>query len=81
MKNTGIVRKVDELGRVVLPVELRQLMGIERETRLEIRREGQTVVIKKLEDYCVFCGNTRKLTTYKAKKICAECLTLLPQEL
>ncbi len=80
MKNTGIVRKVDELGRVVLPVELRQTMGIETDTQLDVRREGQTIVIKKVEAVCVFCQSTGKLTEYKGKRICAECLRLLQQE-
>ncbi len=81
MRKTGIVRKVDELGRVVLPVELRQTMGIETETRLEVHREEQTIVIKKVEAACVFCGGTGKHIEYKGKRICAECLRLLQQEL
>ena len=80
MRKTGIVRKVDELGRVVLPVELRQTMGIETDTQLSVRRDGQTIVIKKVEVLCVFCGNKGKLKEYKGKKICAECLRLLRQE-
>lgn len=81
MRKTGIVRKVDELGRVVLPVELRQTMGIETDTRLDIRREEQTIVIKKVQAACVFCGSLGKHTEYKGKRICAECLRLLRQEL
>jgi len=80
MRKTGIVRKVDELGRVVLPVELRQTMGIETDTQLNVRRDGQTIVIQKVEVMCVFCGNKGKLKVHKGKKICAECLRLLRQE-
>lgn len=81
MKKTGIIRKVDELGRVVLPVELRQSMGIDSETRLEIRRQGQDIEIRKVESRCAFCDSSSRLMTYRDKKICADCLRLLQQEL
>ena len=57
MKSTGIVRKVDELGRIVLPIELRRTMGIEVKDALEIYVDGDHIVLKKYEPSCVFCGN------------------------
>ncbi len=80
MKKTGIIRKVDELGRVVLPVELRQSMGIDNETRLEIRRDGLNIEIRKVQTNCVFCDSSSRLMTYKDKRICADCLRILQQD-
>ena len=57
MKSTGIVRKVDELGRIVLPIELRRTMGIDVKDALEIYVEGDTIMLRKYEPSCVFCGN------------------------
>ena len=59
MKSTGIVRKVDELGRIVLPIELRRTMGIEVKDALEIYVDGDHIVLKKYEPSCVFCGNAK----------------------
>ena len=77
MKNTGIVRKVDELGRVVLPKELRDVMGIEERTPLEIFTEEDTIILKKHETACTFCGGTEDLTVFRGKQICSVCLGLL----
>ena len=74
MKSTGIVRKVDELGRVVIPKELRRVLGIQDgQTSLEIFSEGDYVVIKKYENGCVLCGEpgVRKLD---GKLLCADCI-------
>ena len=61
MKSTGIVRKVDELGRIVLPIELRRTMGIEVKDALEIYVDGDHIVLKKYEPSCVFCGNAKDI--------------------
>lgn len=74
MKATGIVRKVDELGRIVLPIELRRNLGIEDGDSLEIYMEGDKVVLKKHENACLFCGTDRNLVTYKGKVICDGCI-------
>lgn len=74
MKSTGIVRKVDELGRVVIPVELRRTMGIEIKDALEIYVEGEHIIFKKYEPACIFCDNARDVIHYKGKTICKECL-------
>lgn len=77
MKSTGIVRKVDELGRVVLPIELRRSLNIEEKDALEIYVDGNTVILKKYEPDCIFCGNARDVVNYKGKNICPECLAEL----
>ena len=59
MKSTGIVRKVDELGRIVLPIELRRTLDIAEKDALEIYVDGNSVVLKKYQPACVFCGDSR----------------------
>lgn len=74
MKSTGIVRKVDELGRVVLPIELRRTLNIAEKDALEIFVDGQNIILKKYEPACIFCGNAKDVTIHKNKNICSECL-------
>ncbi|MBU3208562.1 AbrB/MazE/SpoVT family DNA-binding domain-containing protein [Clostridium algidicarnis] len=75
MKSTGIVRKVDQLGRLVLPKELRKVLSIkDNETPLEIYTEGETIILKKYEPACVFCGEAREVINFKGKNICRSCL-------
>ncbi|KAF5077336.1 AbrB/MazE/SpoVT family DNA-binding domain-containing protein [Anaerotignum sp.] len=69
MKSTGIVRKVDELGRVVLPIELRRNMGIEIKDSLEIFVEEDSIVLKKYEPADIFSGSMEDLIEYKGKKV------------
>lgn len=73
MKGTGIIRKVDELGRIVLPIELRRTLGIEVKDSLEIFVEGQNIILKKHAPNCIFCGSTRSLTEFKGKRVCRSC--------
>lgn len=73
MKSTGIVRKVDELGRIVLPIELRRTLNIELKDPVEIYVDGQSIVLRKHEPTCVFCGGTKKVVAFKGKNICADC--------
>ncbi|QSX07558.1 AbrB/MazE/SpoVT family DNA-binding domain-containing protein [Alkalibacter rhizosphaerae] len=75
MKSTGIVRKVDELGRIVIPIELRRTLDINIKDSLEIFVDGSYVVLKKYEPACIFCGNAKDVINYKGKNICPECLT------
>ena len=77
MKATGIVRKVDELGRIVLPVELRKNLGIESKDAVEIFVDGNTIVLKKYEPSCIFCGNADELVKIKDKNICKDCIKSL----
>lgn len=74
MKSTGIVRKVDELGRIVIPIELRRTLDIEIKDALEIYVDRDQIILKKYEPACLFCGNARDVQNYKGKNICQECL-------
>ena len=74
MKSTGIVRKVDELGGIVLPSELRKSLGIEVKDSLEIYTSGDSVILKKYLPACVFCGEANDIITFKGKNICKNCL-------
>ena len=77
MKSTGIVRKVDELGRIVLPVEIRRVLNIEVKDPIEIFLDDDTIVLKKYESSCIFCGNIKENIIYKNKHICKDCLNKL----
>ena len=81
MKTTGIVRKVDELGRVVLPVELRRVLGIAERDELEISMEGDRIVMKKYASTCVFCGSDTELVDYRDKCVCENCIRELKSDL
>lgn len=74
MKSTGIVRKVDELGRIVIPKELRRTMAINESDPMEIYTEGDQVILKKYEPTCIFCGEGKDVINYKGKNICTSCL-------
>ena len=74
MKAIGIVRKVDELGRIVLPIELRRTLDIEVKDALEIYVDGAQIILKKYEPACIFCGNAKDVTNFKGKNICRDCL-------
>ncbi|MBQ3226297.1 MAG: AbrB/MazE/SpoVT family DNA-binding domain-containing protein [Clostridia bacterium] len=74
MKSTGIVRKVDELGRVVLPIELRRTLDISEKDALEIYVDGSSIILKKYEPSCIFCGNAKDVLIFKGKNICPDCL-------
>lgn len=69
MKSTGIVRKVDELGRVVLPIELRRNLDINEKDALEIFVDDEKIILKKYEPADIFSGSMDDLIDYKGKKI------------
>lgn len=77
MKSTGIVRKVDELGRIVLPIELRRTLDIEVKDSLEIYVDGSQIILKKYEPACIFCGNAKDIISYKGKNVCRSCMSEL----
>lgn len=79
MKATGIIRKVDELGRIVLPIELRRTLDIAERDELEIHLDGDKIVLCKHEPYCVFCGSSRRLTNYHGKMVCQDCIRNLSE--
>ncbi|MGI6434023.1 MAG: AbrB/MazE/SpoVT family DNA-binding domain-containing protein [Syntrophomonadaceae bacterium] len=80
MKSTGVVRKVDELGRIVIPIELRRTMGIEEKDALEIYVDNEKIILKKYEPACIFCGNAEEVANYKGKNLCRACLTELSKQ-
>lgn len=73
MKSTGIVRRVDELGRVVIPIELRNKFGITEKDPMEIYVDGSSIILKKYEPNCIFCGSSKKLIDYQGRLICEKC--------
>lgn len=73
MKATGIVRRVDELGRVVIPIEIRNKFDIFERDQIEILVDGSSIILKKFEPNCIFCGNTENLLKYKDKMVCEKC--------
>ena len=79
MKSTGMVRKIDELGRIVLPSEIRQSMGIQVRDALEIFTDENRIVLQKYNPGCTFCGNVDHVTYYKDKRICRYCVEQLKQ--
>lgn len=74
MKSTGIVRKVDELGRIVIPIELRRTLDIAEKDSLEIYVSENTIILKKYEPACIFCGTAKDVVVLKGKNVCPVCV-------
>ena len=79
MKSTGIIRRVDELGRVVIPIEIRNKFQIAEKDPIEIYVEGSSIILKKFEPNCIFCGSTKDLVEYKDRLVCSKCAENLCQ--
>lgn len=77
MKATGVVRKLDELGRVVMPVELRRVLGIQVKDPIEIYVDGEHIILKKYAPTCTFCGEVKNTRDYKGKTVCESCISEL----
>ena len=77
MKSTGIVRKIDRLGRIVLPMELRNTLDIQENDPLEIYVDGSAIVLRKYIPACVFCNHTEDVIVYNGKNICKACIEKL----
>ena len=73
MKSTGVVRKIDELGRIVLPSELRRVFGIHEGDELEISVDGERVILQKRQDQCLFCGADAPALEFKDRRVCESC--------
>ncbi len=73
MKSTGVVRKIDELGRIVLPSELRRVFGIHEGDELEISVNGDQVILQKRQDLCLFCGAENPSIEYRERRVCEKC--------
>ena len=74
MKATGITRKIDELGRVVLPIELRRTLDICEKDSLEIYTDSDMIILKKYQPACVFCGKQKGVVSFKGKNVCSDCI-------
>lgn len=77
MKATGIVRQVDDLGRFVIPKEIRKTLNVNCGDPLEIFTEGDRIILKKYAPACIFCGEFEGITTFKGKLICPQCIASL----
>lgn len=80
MKSTGVVRKIDELGRIVLPISIRQNMDINEKDALEIFTEGDKIILQKYQPSCIFCTNADNVVYYNGKRICTECLEKIKEQ-
>lgn len=74
MKSTGIVRPIDEVGRIVIPIEIRNTLDIQSRDKVEIFIDDDKIILKKYEPACIFCGNASDVKFYKGKLICKDCL-------
>lgn len=81
MKATGIVRKLDELGRIVLPIEMRRTFGLAEKDAIEIYVEGDCIILKKHQPNCALCGEGKNLVEYKGKLICKHCCKSLAEKI
>lgn len=80
MKSTGVVRKIDELGRIVLPSELRRVFGIREGDELEISVNGEQIILQKRLDLCLFCGAEQPAIEFKGRRVCDSCVAQLGQQ-
>jgi len=80
MKSTGIVRRVDELGRIVLPIELRRTLDIAERDSLEIFVDGASIVLRKYQSSCIFCESVKDVVSFKGKNVCPKCIKALQEE-
>ncbi len=81
MKSTGIVRKVDELGRIVLPIEMRRTLDIAEKDALEIYVDGDNIILRKYQPTCIFCDNAKGVISFKGKNVCPDCISKLRSKL
>ena len=80
MKSTGMVRKVDELGRIVLPAEIRQNMDIQVKDAIEIFTDGDSIILQKYQPSCIFCSNVDDVIYFKDKRVCKSCIKALKRK-
>jgi len=81
MKSTGIVRKVDELGRIVLPIELRRTLDIAEKDSLEIYVEEDSIILRKYQNSCIFCDNAKDVVNFKGKNVCLDCIKAMTEKI
>ncbi len=81
MKSTGIVRKVDELGRIVLPIELRRTLDIAEKDSMEIYIEGDAIILRKYQPACIFCDSAKDIVSYRGKRtVRSDCIRMLEEK-
>ena len=80
MKSTGVVRKVDELGRIVLPIEIRKILDINQKDAVEIFTDNDKIVLQKYQPACIFCSNADDVVYFNGKRICRECLNKMKEQ-
>ena len=81
MKSTGVVRKVDELGRIVLPKELRTVLNINEKDSIEIFTDNDKIILQKYQPACTFCNNVNNIIYFSGKRVCADCIEKLKAQL
>jgi len=81
MKSTGVVRKVDELGRIVLPKELRTVLNINEKDSIEIFTDNDKIILQKYQPACTFCSNVNNIIYFSGKRVCADCIEKLKAQL
>jgi len=81
MKSTGIVRKVDELGRIVLPIEIRNVLDIKTKDALEIFTDNDRIVLQKYVPACIFCNDTENVIYFNGKRVCKQCIEQLKEQI
>ena len=81
MKSTGIVRKVDELGRIVLPIELRRTLDIAEKDSMEIYIEGDAIILRKYQPAGIFCDSAKDIVSYRGKNVCSDCIRMLEEKI
>lgn len=77
MKSTGIVRSIDNMGRLVLPIELRKTLHLGEKEAVEIFTEGNDIILRKFSPRCTFCHSTENLIPYRGQNVCKECVRKL----
>ena len=77
MKSTGVVRKVDELGRIVLPIEIRKTLDIQQKDAMGIFTDNDKIILQKYQPACVFCNNIENIVYFNGKRVCADCVEKL----
>lgn len=80
MKSTGIVRKIDDLGRMVIPIELRKTLNISKKDPMEIFVDGNKIILQKYEPGCEICGSMENIIQHEGHEICTDCINTLKEK-
>ena len=80
LKSTGVVRKVDELGRIVLPIEIRKILDIKQKDAVEIFTDNDKIILQKYQPACVFCNNIEDIVYFNGKRVCQTCVDKLKNQ-